>query len=379
MSGGGTLFDNTGGGASTNQRIIVCGAGVVGASVAHFLADRGAAPTIVERARPGAAASGRAGGFLALDWNDDGPVGALARESFGLHAQFAARFGSAIGYRPIETVLVAGQDEGSVDDYRRIASPAWLDGNVAVHSVIGTTETTAQVNPLQLTRTLIDTAAANGATLVTGAIGGLDLGGPGGSVRGVDIDGALVPADVVVLALGPWTMRARAWLPLPKVYGLKGASITLAADLPAQAVFGDFRTRDGLQMAPEIYPRPDGEVYVNGFPQDEPLPDDPDEITPSDEAVAELHRIAGAHSSILAGAPITARNACYRPIADDGIPLIGPVPGAPGVYVATGHGSWGILTAPATGRMVAEMILDGRSHSLDAAPFALHRLTAGMS
>jgi glycine/D-amino acid oxidase-like deaminating enzyme len=61
----------------------------------------------------------------------------------------------------------------------------------------------------------------------------------------------------------------------------------------------------------------------------------------------------------------------------DGVPLIGPVPGAPGAYLATGHASWGILNAPATGRMVSEMILDGESRSVDASPFALIRLPSG--
>ncbi len=359
-----------------SQRIVVCGAGVIGAAVAYFLTRRGAPPTIVERARPGAAASGRAGGFLALDWNDETPVGPLARAGYGLHAELAVQFGSDVGYRRVETLLVAGGDEGGVDAHRQLPNPAWLDGNVAVHSIIGTRASTAQVNPMLFTRALVYGAIAGGAQLVTGTVDGLDCEGPGGSIRGVFVDGALVPADAVVLALGPWMWRARAWLPMPAVHGLKGASITLAADVPAQAVFGDYRTRDGRRMSPEIYPRPDGEVYVNGFPETDPLPDDPDAIFPSDAGCAELHRIAGAHSSLLAAARITARRACYRPVTDDGIPLIGPAVGTPGVYVATGHGAWGILNAPATGRMIAEMILDGRSHSVDAAPYALTRLTS---
>lgn len=59
--------------------------------------------------------------------------------------------------------------------------------------------------------------------------------------------------------------------------------------------------------------------------------------------------------------------------------MIGPVPDAPGAFLATAHGSWGILNAPATGRMIREMILDGHSHShsLDASPFALTRLPSG--
>ena len=76
---------------------------------------------------------------------------------------------------------------------------------------------------------------------------------------------------------------------------------------------------------------------------------------------------------------MTSRRACYRPVTTDGVPLIGPIVGAPGVYVATGHSAWGILNAPATGRMVAEMILDGHSHSVDAIPYAPNRLPAAMA
>ena len=49
----------------------------------------------------------------------------------------------------------------------------------------------------------------------------------------------------------------------------------------------------------EIYPRAGGRVYVNGHPEHDPLPDDPDDIAPSDRACEELHRIAGVHSSTL--------------------------------------------------------------------------------
>ena len=360
------------------QRIVVCGAGVIGAAVAYFLTLRGAPPTILERARPGAAASGRAGGFLALDWNDTTSIGPLARAGYDLHAKLAVELGADVGYRQIDTLLVAGMDEGDVDAYRTRPNPSWLDGNVALHAVIGGHGTTAQVNPLDFTEALVRRAVAGGAELVTGTVEGLGRTA-GGAVHGVVVDGKVMPADTVVLALGPWMARARVWLPLPVIHGLKGASITLAADVPAQAVFGDYRTRDGRRMSPEIYPRPNGEVYVNGFPEPDTLPDDPDEIVPSDLACAELRRIAGAHSSLLAAAEVTTRRACYRPVTDDGIPLIGPAIGTRGVYVATGHGAWGILNAPATGRMIAEMIVDGRSHSLDAAPFALDRLPVALA
>ena len=362
---------------SSSKRIVICGAGAVGASVAYYLSLRGAAPVLVDRCRPGAAASGKAGGFLALDWNAGTPLDGLARASFALHREIANDLGAErVGYRPMQTLMVAGADEGSVEQYERVARPAWLDGNVAVHEVIGTAETTAQVDPLAFTEALVEAAITRGATFVTGVVDGL-MRGDEGTVTGVTVDGQPRPADVVVLALGPWTNRAQRWLALPQVLGMKGASITLAADVPAQAVFGEFFAHDGKRSSPEIYPRAGGVVYINGFPEHDPLPDDPDEVTPSDRACDELHRIAGVHSSVLRDAEVLSRRACYRPVTIDGVPLIGPIPEAPGAFLATGHASWGILNAPATGRMITEMILDGDSNSVDATPFAVSRLPAG--
>ena len=362
----------------TAPRIVVCGAGIVGASVAHFLAVRGAAPVIVDRARPGAAASGRAAGFLALDWCAGTPLDALARASFALHRELAERLGAErIGYRPMEALMTAASDEGSVNRYRRLDSPAWLDGNVAVHEVIGDESTTAQVIPLALTRALVEDAEAHGASLVTGVVDGLRLDDATGAVTGVSVSGEVRPADVVVLALGPWTAQAQRWVALPQVFGSRGASIVLAAEVPNQVVFSEFLTRDGQRNTLEIYPRAGGSVYVNGYSEHGALPDDPDEIAPVEAAGDELHRRAGVHSSILREAEVVTRSSCYRPLTTDGVPLIGPVPGVPGAFLATGHASWGILNGPATGRMISEMVLDGESHSLDPAPYALTRLPSG--
>lgn len=365
-------------GMAPPTRIVICGAGAIGASVAYFLTRRGARPLVVDRARPGAAASGKAAGFLAVDWNAGTPLDALARASFALHRELAAELGAErLGYRPMAALMTAAADEGDLERYRRLPNPGWLDGNVVAHEVIGDPGTTAQVNPLQFTRTLLETAAEGGATFATGVVDGVAFAGPDGAVSGVSIDGVHQPADVVVMALGPWTSRAQRWMALPQVFGTKSASIVLGAEVPSQAVFSEFVGRDRQRTTIEMYPRSGGSVYVSGHPEHGTLPDDPDEIAPSDQACEELHRIAGVHSSALRDAEVIARSACYRPLTVDGIPLIGPVPEAPGAFLATGHASWGILNAPATGRMVSEMILDGGSQSVDASPFALSRLPAG--
>jgi glycine/D-amino acid oxidase-like deaminating enzyme len=363
---------------SPPERIVICGAGAIGASCAWFLARRGARPLVVERARPGAAASGKSAGFLARDWSAGTPLDALARASFALHRELAEELGAErLGYRPMDALMTAAADDLDLESYRRLPNPGWLDGNVIAHEVIGSTDTTAQVNPLQFTRTLLEDAVEHGAQVQTAVVEGLAFDGPDGALSSVTVDGVAHPADAVVLALGPWTARAQRWLPLPQVHGIKGASVVLGADAPAQAVFSEFVAADGTRRSIEMYPRAGGAVYVNGYSENDPLPDDPDKVVPSDEACAELHRMAGVHSSALREAEVLARSACYRPVTIDGIPLIGPVPGAPGAYLATGHAVWGILNAPATGRMVSEMILDGRSHSVDARPFAVSRLPAG--
>ena len=66
--------------------------------------------------------------------------------------------------------------------------------------------------------------------------------------------------------------------------------------------------------------------------------------------------------------------ACYRTVTEDGLPLIGAVPGAPGAFVATGYGVWGILNAPTTGEALAELVLEGAAWTVNLAPFDPARL-----
>ena len=75
-------------------RVVICGAGVIGAAVAYYLSLRGIRSTVVERSGVACAASGKSGGFLALDWCDGSPLAALARTSFQLHADLPQRLGA---------------------------------------------------------------------------------------------------------------------------------------------------------------------------------------------------------------------------------------------------------------------------------------------
>ena len=346
---------------------------MVGASTAYFLAKHGVRVTLVERSGVACAASGKSGGFLALDWCDGSPLGPLARASFALHAELARELGGDHGYRRMDTFAMAARERGAVGGGHRIAAPAWLDGAGVVTAALGTTATTAQVDPARFTEALVAGAQARGATLRTGVV--QQVARRDSVACGVVVDGATLEADVVVLALGPWTSHVAGAL-LPRVHGLKGYSVTLAAgDMPAHALFVDYRTAEGRALEPEIFPRAKGEVYVCGMADPAPLPDSPDEVVVNAALCDVLARAAGRVSTALASAAITRRQACYRPVTDDGLPLIGPVPGARGAFVATGHGPWGMLNGPATGYALAELIVTGAS-SLDLAAFDPRRLRA---
>src|SRR5262245_65819541 len=105
------------------MRILICGGGVIGACIAWFLARRGADPVVIERTGLANAASGKSGGFLALDWCDGTPLAPLARRSFALHASLAEEIEGDWGYRRLDTYGGYG-GAGT----RPRGSPAWLAG-----------------------------------------------------------------------------------------------------------------------------------------------------------------------------------------------------------------------------------------------------------
>ena len=353
---------------SAPRHVVVCGAGVIGAAVAYFLSLRGVRVTVIERTGVACAASGKSGGFIALDWCDGSPLGPLARASFALHARLARELNADYGYRRMDTFAMAARERTAVAGGHRASAPSWLDGAGIVTGALGTPETTAQVHPARFTTALLDAARAHGATLCIGAVE--RVARQNGAARGVGLDGGMLEADAVVLALGPWTSRVARGLELPTVYGLKGYSVTLhAPNVPPHALFVDYRAADGRAFEPEIIPRPDGDVYVCGMADAQPLPESAEGVKVDDAACDVLARAAGRVSTVLATARVTRRQACYRPVTADGLPLIGRVPGVAGAYVATGHGPWGMLNAPATGLALADVITKGATAVVDLRPF----------
>ncbi len=356
------------------MRVLICGGGVIGAATAYFLSRRGVEAVVIERTGLACAASGKSGGFLALDWCDGTPLGPLARRSFALHAELARTVDGAWGYRRLATY---GGFAGAIDSApaaRRDSEAGWLSADVQLTRRLGSAQTTAQVDPGAFTAALMRAAEAHGAMLHRGQVTGLLRGAQGVRVDGVMVDDKPVSGDAVVIALGPWSILATQWLTLPAVFGLKGHSLVFEAQVPAQALFLDMQEADGTALAPELFPRTDGTTYVCAISSEAPLPVDPADVAPDAGAIERLDAICRRLSPVLGQAPIRARQACYRPVTRDGLPLIGRVPGIANAYVATGHGVWGILNAPATGEAMAELITGGAAGAVDLRPFDPARL-----
>ncbi len=347
------------------MHVLICGGGVIGASIAYFLSCRGVKATVIERTGLACAASGKSGGFLARDWCDGSPLAPLARRSFALHAMLAEQSADDWGYRRLDTY---GGFAGFPKRRSRYGLD-WLSPDVTVSQALGSPDNTAQVHPGQFTAAMMRGAEAQGAEFRLGRATGICQ--HGGRAIGVEIDGEAVEGDAVVIAMGPWSILAALWLPLPAVFGLKGHSLVFdtATAVPGEAVFLEYQEQHGGVLSPELFPRTDGTTYVCGISSEEALPIDPAEVAPDPGAIGRLEAMCASISPRLASSEILARQACFRPVTSDGLPLVGAVPGVAGAYVATGHSVWGILNAPATGEAIAELIVDGAAHTVDLSPF----------
>jgi len=87
---------------------------------------------------------------------------------------------------------------------------------------------------------------------------------------------------------------------------------------------------------------------------------------------AAAHRVPA-----LADAEVLGGWAGLYDISPDSHAILGPVPGLEGFYVATGFSGHGIMHSPATGKVMAEVILTGQATTIDIAPLTIERFGRG--
>ena len=345
--------------------MVIIGAGIIGCAVAHRLARRGARVRVFDARTVGAGATQASAGVLApyIESPREGPLLELAVRSLSDYGGFVADVGQDSGmeieYRISGTLEVAADAENATRLRAGIRGTAqWLDTGPTLRgepslaeSIHGAVliEEHGYVAAPQLLEALTWAAVRHGAEIETGRrIVRVEQYGQGLAVRAED--GASWPAQHVVLAAGSWSSRVGLPEPLADaVRPIRGQLLRLtwpAAPLPRHVIWG-----------PDCYvvPWKDGTVLVGATVEDVGFDERTTAAGVRDllDAVCELLPAAW-------GATFREARAGLRPATADGLPIIGPSAGTPGVTYATGHYRNGVLLAPITAALVADWILEGR-------------------
>ena len=213
----------------------------------------------------------------------------------------------------------------------RRKGPAWVSGTVVESRVLGSPASTAQVQPRLLTSALMSAAVKAGARLVRGKVTAARLSE--GAVTGLHLSsGHVLEADIVVLCMGPWTGRGLEMFGVSAasgclVSGHRAHSISITLPHPTNSGIDNTALFLSSLKDPEVYPRPDGTVYVCGGCEAEqvPLPDEPAEVSVDLEACSQIKAVAGQISDQLGLAESYESSACYLPSSQDGSPIIGKI------------------------------------------------------
>lgn len=364
--------------ANTMTDCIVIGAGLIGMLTARELAAAGLSVCVLERGEAAREASWAGGGILSplYPWRAPDAVSRLAAWSQGEYRRLAEELAAETGIDPQWTasgLLVCDPDQPPViDPWARSfgAQVQWLEGGAVREcepALIADQDhalwlpDVAQVRNPRLGRALRASLLGRGvdlreATPVRGLIAA------GGRVTGAETGAGALFADVVVVAGGAWSA---------------GLLAPLGVSLPVVPVRGQmvlFQARPEtlrrivLDGGRYVIPRRDGRVLAGstleyvGFDR-----------STTEAALAELRAAAVGLIPALERFSVAGHWSGLRPGSPDEVPYIGQVPDTKGLYVSAGHFRNGVVTAPASARLLADLILE-RPPILDPGPFNLDRV-----
>jgi glycine/D-amino acid oxidase-like deaminating enzyme len=378
---------------------------VIGCSIAYHLGRRGITSAIVERESIATRASGKAWAVftyapamlawermraLAPEPDERGPIDLAAAPSgegverwLHLHSasydrmpelalELAERGGIDVEYcETPSTYLVtrsrleeAGGPQELLRPYREAGcvETDWLDGDAlraefpSLHPqyVGGISDPAGQVEPYKFTLGLAQAAKSLGAEVVSGELVGFETEGE--RITGVRLaSGALLEADAVVLAMGPWTPPAAAKL---------GAEIDsrtfliqcLRAEMPGGLPLHTLGAGDYW-----ILPKKNGEVILAMYGPD--FLERPDlDATLTEEVKLEILRGVVQVLPVLENAKILEHRGDLLSLAaaqPHHRPVLGRLPGWSNGYVASRFGAVGVCMSPAVGEILAELIDTG--------------------
>ena len=358
--------------------VVVVGAGVVGCSIAYYMASRGLSVTILEREAIGSGASAHATGSLSLLGTEFGPgpsfqLGRAGYAEFAdLVPQLEQETGMDLLFQRRPSLRLALEDDevqlikGMMPWQQEFVSMRWIDGDEVrrvdprlTTRVVGAAyeDESAQLDSYRLNLALASAAEKKGARLVLREVTGLAT--DGSRVTGVRTAGGDLSCHTVVVAAGVWSAAFSQWLDFPiLVRPLKGERVMLrysGSPLPvliSSPKRGHMISRlDGLLSV--------GSTGGRDYDRQELFMGDEFDRRPTEGAKVELLKRAMEVLPDVEHAELVHQLAGSRPLSPDRLPIIGPVPGWEGVLIATGHTTKGIHLGPITGRIIADYATGG--------------------
>ena len=378
---------------SRELEIVIIGGGIIGCTTAYYLSRHPSySPstttiTLIEASRHGPAqgASGKAGGLVAR-WAYPKEIVDL---SFEEHCRLANEHNGKDrwGWRYVRCGSWEGRSEAVIDsghegigtnknlaktlDLPSGVNPAtrskhrvmdlpedllWVKGELTdSYSPMAKDGETAQVHPYLFTTSMFELAKAKGVNFIEGkAISILqDLDG---KVTGVEYithhrtaEKETVRATHVIVAAGAWSSAIVHQLPISAT---RAHSITIrprqGVTISPYVLFTDISDPNPVPLSeskassPEIYARPDNEVYACGPGDDCPLPDTVDDVIVDQSSCELIYTQVSSISQELREGTVKNRQACCLPsVSSGGGPIIGEADQiAKGLFIATGHTCW---------------------------------------
>lgn len=371
--------------------IVIIGGGIVGSSVAYHLAEAGCASiVIVEReARQGLGSTGKSAGGVRAQFATEINI-RMSLYSIDFFKRFQEETGQDVGYRPHGYLFVAtGQRHLDYLNANRAKQQACGLNNVEVLSredilkilphvraddIVGGSfcQTDGFVDPYSMMTAFASRARDRGVKLWLGTeVTGIDV--ESGRVLGVMTSRGRVATRVVVNAGGPWAgvVARLAGVEIPVTPLRRQLVHTQPFDLlPA-------RLPMVIDMSNGFHFRPEGPGFLLAWPDEQETTGFNTQFDP--EFIEKILIRAVNRVPCFAEAEVNPRR-CWAglyEVTPDHHAIIGPAPGVEGLFLANGFSGHGVMHSPATGRIVSELILSGKSHTIDATPLRVERFAEG--
>lgn len=372
----------------SKTNIVVVGGGVMGASTAYHLALKGEKNVVLLERQPffGQGATGKCAGGIRYQFSTEINV-RLSQISLPMLARFEEETGQSIDLQWIGYLFLLTNEadvrkfEGNVRMQNRLGVPTqWLSGDEVRQSVpqLNADDVLAGTfhggdglaDPNGVVSGYISAARKLGVTALSD-VEVQDVCVEGGRISGVSTSAGDIACDVVVNAAGPWAavVSKMAGVPLP-VTPIRRQMLTTT---PIPELPDDFPFV--IDFAQSLYFHPEGEGLLTGM-------SNPHEKPGFDERVDEEWELVHMEKAIerlplLERVGLMSHWAGLYEVTPDAHPIIGPVKDLGGYYVVAGFSGHGFMHGPVAGLLMAEMILDGDTSTLDISMLDYDRFEEG--